>query len=233
MSSLYCSNNQFTNLDVSANPALRNLVANKTQLTSLDVSANPVLQKLECSYTPLTGLDVSANPALVRLNCQHNQLTSLNVQNGNNTILSFFRARYNPDLSCIQVDDPEWSDANWTYGGTRDSGVIFSIDCSAVPTSTDEAVPAGEADSDISTISVHPNPSGGRLFVTFASNVKGRVQLLIRNMNGQIVYRSLWEINPGKNNLSVEDLSLPNGIYLLQLLTDKELQPVKFIIQKE
>ena len=45
------------------------------------------------------------------LDSTDNQLTYLNAQNGNNTMVSSFGARFTPDLSCIQVDGPEWPDA--------------------------------------------------------------------------------------------------------------------------
>jgi len=79
---LYCSDNQLTALDLSANTALRELICNNNQLTSLNVSANTVLRTLYCYDNRLTNLDVSSNAVLERLSCHNNQLTALNV-NGN------------------------------------------------------------------------------------------------------------------------------------------------------
>ena len=62
----------------------------------------------------LTSLDLSNNTALTNLNCNDNQLTSLDLRNGNNTNFNLFNASNNPNLFCIDVDDPTWSANNWT-----------------------------------------------------------------------------------------------------------------------
>ena len=79
LTSLSCSSNQLTSLDVSANTALTSLSCSSNQLTSLDVSANTALTDLSCGKNKLTSLDVSANTALTSLSCRSNQLTSLDV----------------------------------------------------------------------------------------------------------------------------------------------------------
>jgi len=89
LTSLYCSNNQLTSLDVSANTALTQLWCHRNQLNSLDVSANTALTELYCSDNQLTSLDVTANTALTVLVCSGNQLTSLDVS-ANTAFISLF-----------------------------------------------------------------------------------------------------------------------------------------------
>jgi len=79
LTSLECSLNQLTALDVSKNTALTNLDCGRNQLTTLDVSKNTALTSLGCYRNQLTTLDVSKNTALRWLNCSNNQLTMLNV----------------------------------------------------------------------------------------------------------------------------------------------------------
>ena len=79
LTTLWCSNNQLTSLDVSKNTALTTLSCNNNQLTSLDVSKNTALTDLNCYYNQLTSLDVSGCTALTDLECFENQLTSLDV----------------------------------------------------------------------------------------------------------------------------------------------------------
>jgi hypothetical protein len=50
----------------------------------------------------------------------------LNAKNGNNTNMTNFSANSNPNLSCIEVDDENYSLLNWTG---IDNGVTFSTDC--------------------------------------------------------------------------------------------------------
>jgi Leucine-rich repeat (LRR) protein len=79
LTTLYCSSNQLTNLDVSKNSNLINLSCTSNQLTNLDVSKNSELKTLFCGVNQLTQLDVSKNTALICLNCISNQLTELDV----------------------------------------------------------------------------------------------------------------------------------------------------------
>ena len=92
LTSLNCSGNQLTSLDVSNNTALTELDCNGNQLTSLDVSKNTALTELWCDNNQLTSLDLSKNTALTELWCKDNQLTSLDVSN--NTALT--------ELSCSE-----------------------------------------------------------------------------------------------------------------------------------
>jgi len=66
------------------------------------------------------------------LDCMHNQLTCLNVKNGNNLNMWEFEASYNPALTCIEVDDPAYSDVYWVSsvpGFDFDLQTSFSEDC--------------------------------------------------------------------------------------------------------
>ena len=54
------------------------------------------------------------------------QSSGIFVRNGNNTNIDNFKARYNPNLYCIDVDDATWSIANWE---ARDSQSYFSNNC--------------------------------------------------------------------------------------------------------
>ncbi|MBP5513163.1 MAG: leucine-rich repeat domain-containing protein, partial [Bacteroidaceae bacterium] len=76
---LYCSCNQLTTLDVSANTALQRLDCYDNQLTELDASANTALHRLDCYDNQLTSLDVSGCVALEELLCDNNQLTTLDL----------------------------------------------------------------------------------------------------------------------------------------------------------
>jgi hypothetical protein len=133
-----CSDNNLYSLDVSNNPALESLSCSDNNLSSLDVSNNTALTYLWCDDNQLTSLDVSNNPALTRLGCTYNQLTCLNLKNGNNTNMTCVRAIYgNPNLTCVEVDDVSYCEANWLwdwnnecYLGLGQNGVPLSEDCS-------------------------------------------------------------------------------------------------------
>ena len=79
LQTLYCWNNQLTELDVSECKALETLACHHNKLAELNVSANSLLESLTCNGNQLTGFDVSANTALWYLDCDGNQLTELDV----------------------------------------------------------------------------------------------------------------------------------------------------------
>ena len=130
LKTLECYNNQLTNLDVSQNTGLFFLFCQNNQLISLDVSKNTALIILVCSNNQLTSLDVSKNTALTSLICGNNLLNCLNVKNGNNINFNDLSAKYNPSLTCIEVDDVVYSTTNWTVdGGDIDPAMSFSTNC--------------------------------------------------------------------------------------------------------
>ena len=84
---------------------------------------------IDCSYDNISNLTgIEAFTALTILYCYNNQLSSLDVRNGNNTNFYDFRAGYNPNLYCIDVDNDVYSTANWLQ---HDPWASFSNDCSA------------------------------------------------------------------------------------------------------
>ncbi len=76
---LYCSRNQLTSLDLSANTHLEALWCNENSLTTLDITKCPDLRDLYCHYNSLTSLDISENIALDTVWCYYNSLTTLDT----------------------------------------------------------------------------------------------------------------------------------------------------------
>ncbi|WP_452230007.1 T9SS type A sorting domain-containing protein [Lacinutrix sp. MEBiC02404] len=128
ITSLYCSNNSLTSLDISSLTSLGNLECQYNALTSLDISNNS-LYTLYCNNNQITSLDISTNTAMTEFDCSNNALTYLNAANLSNTFSYYFNAVTNPNLTCIQVDDVAWSNANWSTA--IDATASFSTNCSA------------------------------------------------------------------------------------------------------
>lgn len=127
---LDCAHNLLNSLNLDNNPNLNFLECSYNNLTNLNVNNNTALGTLYCYFNNLTTLDLSHNTALVQFICINNNLNSLNLANGNNTAFTYVWTNNNPNLTCIQVDDPAYSIANWT--GTNfqfDSWSNFSSCC--------------------------------------------------------------------------------------------------------
>ena len=86
---LYCSGNQLTGLDLSANSNLEFLSCDGNQLQSLNLSQNAKLARLNCTGNQLTALDLSGCTALAYLNCADNQLTALDLS-GNPSLVNLY-----------------------------------------------------------------------------------------------------------------------------------------------
>ena len=66
--------------------------------------------------------------SLTELNCSSNQLTRLSLGNAND--ITTFTATNNPDLICIEVNDPAYASTTWTAANDNiDAGVTFSVVC--------------------------------------------------------------------------------------------------------
>mgnify|MGYP000455462647 CR=1 FL=1 len=74
---LNCNNNSLTNLDITQNAKLVELVFAYNQLTNIDVSQNLDIKLLYATNNLLNSLDVTQNSALESIWCVENQLTSI------------------------------------------------------------------------------------------------------------------------------------------------------------
>ena len=109
---------EIINLNISKNIALEYFELVQSPLnTNLDFSYNINLRTIIILRVDGNGnnysLDFSNNIALTEVVTQDcNELTNINLRNGTNNILRYNSDR-NIDLLCIQVDDLDYSNANW------------------------------------------------------------------------------------------------------------------------
>ena len=135
---------QITNLDLTNNPLLVRLHCQGNKISGhLDLSNNPLIWWLTCEKNLITHLDVSNIDALIQMNCSDNDLVELNLANGNNinfvngypadpSISPALDVRNNPNLTCINVDNPMYSINNWMSidGFYIDSQHYYDNNCS-------------------------------------------------------------------------------------------------------
>jgi hypothetical protein len=195
---LICNSNELTELIVSSNTALEILASYENQLTELIVSSNPALKILTCNSNNLTTLDLSSNINLEILSVDNNQLETLDIRNGNNASITYFIATNNPNLSCIFVDNADYSSTNWT---NIDPTATFVEDETAC-----QVLSLGDHAFE-SEFSVYPSPVKDKLFISGNEtpmavsifNVLGKEVLSIKNTN----------------NINVE--ALPSGVYMIRV----------------
>ncbi|MEM6718980.1 MAG: hypothetical protein AAF611_06690 [Bacteroidota bacterium] len=120
---LYVYRNDLANLDVSSNTSLTTLHCYEQNLATLNTTGASSLTEVLTYSSLIETLDLSTNTQLESVNVASTHLSSLNIQNGNNTNITIFEARFNSNLFCILVDDAAYSTTNWT---SRDEQVSFN-----------------------------------------------------------------------------------------------------------
>ncbi|MEO6174658.1 MAG: T9SS type A sorting domain-containing protein [Flavobacterium circumlabens] len=123
---------QLTSVDISQNPLLNHIDSDNTGLTSIDLSHNLLLADISINSPVLKELDLSKNTALTSFRSNNgNALGSLNLKNGNNLKLQYLSFTANASLDCVQVDDADYANANWS--AFKPTKATFSTDCNAIP----------------------------------------------------------------------------------------------------
>lgn len=216
---LYCTNNSISEIDLSNNADLLLLGCSENQLAELDLSGNLMLQGVGAANNLLSALDVSGNHQLTFLTCFNNELTALNVRNGNNLNFSGssggsgIAAENNPNLLCIEVDDPEWAEANWS--ANVDPWASFSEGCAIIP-----GIPGTSESQTVEGTHIFPNPATSNLTVLAHGHFPNTIAIY------SCLGKKLMEC-PFVPQLDIQ--SLPNGMYVLELHGDKAHERLQFV----
>ncbi|MDC9722635.1 MAG: hypothetical protein PSN34_07660 [Urechidicola sp.] len=102
LTTLNCSNNTLSSLNLIEINGLITLYCNNNNLTQLFFNSN--LAQLLCHFNSLTHLDLRLNTSINYLDCRNNNLYSLNLANGNNASFGTMLATTN-NLTYIETDD--------------------------------------------------------------------------------------------------------------------------------
>ena len=213
LTTLSCANTSISSLDVSHNTALLDLSCGVNSITSLDLSNNTALTILSCPLNNITQLDVSALVAVNFVQCDNNALTYLNVANGNNTNFSIFKAEGNPNLTCITVDDVNYSTTNWT---DVDTVANFNTNCPPPPCTV--AIPDAIFKSFLVSDPTINTNGDTEIQCSEASAFSGPINLYnksISDLTGIEAFVNLAHLSCVKNNLTSIDVS--NNTALLTL----------------
>lgn len=225
-----CTDNQISTLDLSNNTNLYDLACSYNQLQILDLSQNTLLEHVSCDYNPLSSLNLTLQSNLMYLYCRYTLIkkldlsqntflteadfsfsvlmNELNIANGNNTAINYFNVEDCISLNCVQVDDTAYSNTNWTR---KDSHTSFGINC----TTTTNIEPLKSAQNKIT---LAPNPVSDILTIQSTSPIQ---QITVLDNSGRVIKTS------ADSNIPVDILS--NGIYILQVQTEKSIHYQQFI----
>lgn len=207
-----CSENQLTSIDLSNNLLLENFICFQNNLTSLNVGANSVLKIIKCYETQIESLDFSNNPFLFLVSCGFNDaLHSLDMRNGNNTDIAYYNSLTTPNLTCIFVDDADYSAENWL---NVDPGSTF--------------VETQAACDELSL-----NEFETENFVIIPNPVKNSFQIKTNNKIHKIsIYNILGKLIIEFPDQEFYDIStLSKGIFMLKIQSNKGVISKKLLIE--
>ncbi len=223
---LSCENNDLTSLDISNNHLLKRIIcynnyistfissANNVNLEKLQISSNNLssisltylsnLKYFGCINNVLNNLDFTSNLNIERIACINNQtLTSIDLRNGNNTIITQFNTLGSPNLTCIYVDDAQYSQTNWLTIDSNSNFVETEDECEAL------VIEDTNIENDFL---IYPNPIKDILNIGTNSNNKLK-KVIIYDLLGKIILQT---------NRSTIDLSnTKKGIYFVRIMTKK------------
>lgn len=229
---LYIGNNTISKLDVTQNAALKFLNCSLNQLTSLNLISNSALEIINCSQNNLEYLDLSQNPNLYNVIVNDNALQGLNIKNGANSSITNanFSAFANDSLTCIEVDDVNYSNTNWAQIDMQTSYNLSCIpvndDCSyAVPIILGQDTPGNTTSASGSVNNPNCLPSGIvalDIWYSFPAPASGAITMTISasSLVGKVaLYNSCSDVQPlycAENELVVNSLT-PGKTYYLQV----------------
>jgi Leucine-rich repeat (LRR) protein len=111
-------------------PNLTSLEFSNNQLTSIYVQESPKLIELICRDNPISLLTLVNNPNFKSLTAYGTNLSVLNLKNGNNGKITRLEISLNPNLYCVQLDDPTYADSIQYI--IKDPQTYFSSNCNYV-----------------------------------------------------------------------------------------------------
>lgn len=216
---LGCSSNNLTQLDTSYNPDLYWLDIYFNKITSLDTSKNLKLARLDCFNNSIKELNLINNKELTFLNCRNNNLINVDLRNNNNHKISSnnFDLRYNPSLTCVLVDDVNYSKTNWTK---IEDIAIYKLNCDP-PKLT--YVPDDNFEQELINLGYD---SGSLDDYVLTENIKHIDILNIENKNikdltGIQDFESLSYLNCSNNTLTKLDFSGNLRLYRLECFNNE------------
>ncbi|WP_433765108.1 T9SS type A sorting domain-containing protein [Flavobacterium ginsenosidimutans] len=215
LESLNADKNNLTRVDLSKNQNLVRLNIAQNQLTNLNLINNVLLQGIYCNNNVLKTLDLSKNSNLTEIYCPDNKLVSLNLKNGNNAsavepnIKNFTN---NPDLTCIQVDDADYSNTNWK--NFKDATANYNSNCDYFT-----AIPDSKFEAKLIALGIDKDGENGKVATSSIMYVTelDLSSSSITNLDGIQDFISLNKLNAKSNQLTTLDLSKNTALTTLNV----------------
>ena len=88
---------------------------------------------------------------------------------------------------------------------------------------TEQSGPGGEEVAALSQFNLWPNPATETVNISFESGLEGAIECSFTNFLGQAILKDKMMVHKGFNTRQIDAATLPNGSYMLQVKTTKEM----------
>jgi hypothetical protein len=86
------------------------------------------------------------------------------------------------------------------------------------------------ADVNESRVRIFPNPSSERFSIELQSAKANQMTLTVRDLTGKEIYCRKEDVKSGENLIEFKSLHIPDGIYVIELMSESIKQSLKLII---
>lgn len=199
---LEINDNKLTNLSLYNKYLLSFLNCSNNLLTSLELSENNALISLYCGTNKLIKLDITANLLLKEITCQSNLLTQLNLKNGKNSLFTNYDFRNNPSLACIEVDNENYSNINWST--KKDATTTYNVYCGPFT-----LIPDPKFEDKLIALGIDIDGKNGKVLTISITNLTtlDLSNSLITDLSGIQDFVSLKTLNVSSNLLTKLEVS--------------------------
>ena len=249
LESVECTGNQVPAILNLGGSSVELIFGHNSNIQTMNLSNCTRLRQLYCPNSNMKSLSLSSCYALELVQLNDNDLTTLRVRNGNNTAISYFNIVNNPNLTCVEVDNPSYSTGRWTL---KDAGASYALGCNLVSTGGGLGNPLGGGPVgpkvvggntnntagttyDVTGFSsvegginaqVFPNPTNGTVTVDLGTAYKNAV-VEVTNAVGQTVYNKTFT-NAQRAELNLDGAA---GMYMVTVRTEAGNQTFKVVKQ--
>ena len=185
--------------------SLQTLNCSNNNLTALNLSGNLALTSINASSNNLPTINFFNNALLVTVDLSFNQLVTVAIQNGGNNNLMIFNVNFNPNLSCVIVDDE--NNPAFVFSPLEANPDIFLVEDPADCNST--VIPDPNFEQALIVLGIDTGIVNGRVRTNSITAITA-LDVNNRNINdltGIEGFTALQNLQCGNNNLTTLDLS--------------------------
>ncbi|MEQ3663021.1 MULTISPECIES: T9SS type A sorting domain-containing protein [unclassified Olleya] len=216
LTNIYISNNPLMTLNIDGLKLATSIVVSYTGLTNIDVSTITNLQYFEAQYVHNLGnLDFSSNLDVNYIYVSGNSLANIDLRTGTNVANNLYIETIgSPNLTCVFVDDPSFSQSNSFKNSITE---FYQLDSEC----TNFTLNIEDFQIQSSSISLYPNPTKSTLNIKTASAI---ANISVYSLLGKQVIKT--------NSKTVDVSNLSNGVYLIKIMDVNGNKHVKRFIKE-